>query len=158
MAARSGVPVPVRVALAAAAAGGRIPPSASRTSRAASAVMAARRAAPARSHRSQVLLLEMLVFMVVSFAVALTSMASVVATGLVGAGALPPLAFRSQRTSHALDDRHRGQPRRRPAGHSSASPARRTHPTTVTLGMTVLGRHRHAAALATARRLRVSEG
>jgi hypothetical protein len=82
MAARSGVLVPG--VLAAAAVGGRIPPNASNASMAASATTVARCAAPAGNDRIQVLVLGMLAFMEVSFAVANSSMASVVAIGLVG--------------------------------------------------------------------------
>ncbi|HEV8649748.1 MAG TPA: hypothetical protein VG276_10175 [Actinomycetes bacterium] len=51
---------------------------------AASATTVARCAAPAGNDRIQVLVLGMLAFMEVSFAVANSSMASVVAIGLVG--------------------------------------------------------------------------
>src|SRR5919201_3806303 len=81
MAARSGVLVPG--ALAPAATGERTVPSVSRASRAASTVMAARRTVPARSHRIEMLLLEMLVFTACLLAVALSATASVVAMGLV---------------------------------------------------------------------------
>src|SRR6266508_6447019 len=119
MAARSGVLAPR--ALAAAAAGGRVPPSVSSASRAASTVMAARRTTPARNDRIQMLLLEMLVFMVAPLPWPLVD----------GVG--------GRDRARGLDDRHRGRSRRRPAGHSSASSPGRMRPTTVTLGMTVSG-------------------
>src|SRR5512132_898091 len=119
MAARSGVLAPC--VLAAAAAGGRVPPSVIRASRAASTVMVARRTAPARSDRIQLLLAEMLV----------------VTVWLLCRGPL----VGGRDWARGLDDRQRGRSRRRPAGHSSASSPGRMHPTAVTLGMTLSGEH-----------------